>query len=224
MHRALPSSLSRPSTRALIALGLLIGCAEESKTAESLLTISTTAIDFGDVAVGAESQDRISVTNEGSEAHEILSSSLVEGSSAVWLVERDGAAELEPGDSVDIVVQFRPQEMGDEEGRIQIRTSYEDEPSWFVIVTGNGTASVTDEDGDGFSVADGDCDDNNASISPAASEVCDGEDTNCDGILPIEEADADYDGFRVCDGDWRARDLRREGHQLRWRDPRLRRL
>ncbi len=197
MHLA---SIPSP-VRAALCLSLLVGCKSEEKTAESLLTISATSLDFGEIAVGAESQDRISITNEGSDPHEILSSSLVEGSTAVWLVERDGDSELAPGDSVDIVVQFRPQEVKEEEGRIQIRTSYEDEPSWFVTITGSGTASVTDEDGDGFSVADGDCDDNNPAVSPAATEACDGIDTNCDGILPIEESDADYDGFRVCDDD-----------------------
>jgi predicted outer membrane repeat protein len=184
-----------------MCLGLCVGCAQDDKTAESLLTISTDRLDFGEIAVGAESQDRISITNEGIETHEILSSSLVEGSTTVWLVERDGDSELPPGETVDIVVQFRPQEVGDEEGRIQVRSSYEDEPSWFVIMTGIGTASVTDEDGDGFSVADGDCDDTNPAVSPAAAEACDGLDTNCDDILPIDEADADYDGFRVCDDD-----------------------
>ncbi|HCH61583.1 MAG TPA: hypothetical protein DFR83_02180, partial [Deltaproteobacteria bacterium] len=93
--------------------------------------------------------------------------------------ERDGDSELGPGESVDIVVQFRPQEVDAEEGRIQVRTSFEDEPAWFVTITGAGTASVTDEDGDGFSVADGDCDDNNAAVSPGAAEACDGLDTNC---------------------------------------------
>ncbi len=192
--------LPNPS-RLLVCLSLLVGCAQDDKTAESLLTISTDRLEFGEVAVGAESQDRISITNEGLETHEILSSSLVEGSTTVWLVERDGDSELPPGESVDIVVQFRPQEVEDEEGRIQVRTSYEDEPAWFVIMTGTGTASVTDEDGDGFSVADGDCDDTNPAVSPAAAEACDGLDTNCDDILPIDEADADYDGFRVCDDD-----------------------
>ena len=185
----------------LLGVCLAAACAEPSKTSESLLTISAEKLDFGEVAVGAESQQRVSVTNEGEEAQEILSSSLVEGSTAVWLVERDGDSELLPGDSVDVVIQFRPQEEGEEEGRIQVRTSYEADPSWFVLLNGAGTASVSDEDGDGFSVADGDCDDNNAAVSPGASETCDGQDTNCDGIVPIEEADADYDGFRVCDGD-----------------------
>lgn len=197
----MPRTTPLHRTGCLVGLLLGAGCGQETKTPESLLTISAEALEFGEVAVGAESQQRVSITNEGSETHEILSSSLVEGSTAVWLVDRDGEAELAPGDSVDVVVQFRPQEVGEEEGRIQVRTSYEDDPSWFVIITGAGTASVTDEDGDGFSVADGDCNDADASVSPGATEACDGVDTNCDGILPIEEADADYDGFRVCDND-----------------------
>ncbi|HCH61795.1 MAG TPA: hypothetical protein DFR83_03245, partial [Deltaproteobacteria bacterium] len=103
----------------LLSIGILAGCAKQEKTAQSLLTISTDRLEFGDVAVGAESQDRISITNEGAESQEVLSSSLIEGSTAVWLVERDGDSELGPGESVDIVVQFRPQEVDAEEGRIQ---------------------------------------------------------------------------------------------------------
>ena len=40
--------------------------------------------------------------------------------------------------------------------------------------------SVVDVDGDGFSEADGDCDDGNAAINPDAQEECDGIDSNCD--------------------------------------------
>jgi len=57
-----------------------------------------------------------------------------------------------------------------------------------------------DVDGDGFTIEDGDCDDNDASINPGATEVCNGVDDNCDG--QIDEgvgtnfyADADGDGF-----------------------------
>lgn len=48
------------------------------------------------------------------------------------------------------------------------------------------TANATDAadmDGDGISVANGDCDDHNASVKPGASEVCnDGLDNDCDGV------------------------------------------
>jgi hypothetical protein len=45
-----------------------------------------------------------------------------------------------------------------------------------------------DRDGDGF-CADIDCDDTRASIHPGADEVCDGYDSNCDGVLPMRELD-----------------------------------
>ena len=41
-----------------------------------------------------------------------------------------------------------------------------------------------DADGDGFSPADGDCQDSDPAINPGASEVCDnGVDDNCDGSV-----------------------------------------
>ena len=59
-----------------------------------------------------------------------------------------------------------------------------------------------DADGDGHP-ADVDCDDTNASVNPAASEICDGIDNNCDGATdpsdaadaPTWYADLDGDGF-----------------------------
>ncbi len=50
-----------------------------------------------------------------------------------------------------------------------------------------------DDDGDGFSEAEGDCDDSNAAINPAATDVVgDGGDQNCDGV---DGTDDDQDGF-----------------------------
>lgn len=74
---------------------------------------------------------------------------------------------------------------------------------------------MRDADGDGFGDADVapavtaglDCNDGDAAVSPNADEVCDGVDTNCDG-LPIEdELDRDRDRYVQCgvpvDGVWR---------------------
>jgi Putative metal-binding motif/Secretion system C-terminal sorting domain/Pregnancy-associated plasma protein-A/HYR domain/Receptor L domain len=47
----------------------------------------------------------------------------------------------------------------------------------------------------------GDCNDNDGTIHPGASELCDGLDNDCDGNVPANEADADADGYRICDGD-----------------------
>ncbi len=47
----------------------------------------------------------------------------------------------------------------------------------------------------------GDCDDSDPSISPAASEVCNGVDDDCDGSPEWDEADSDGDSYMMCQGD-----------------------
>jgi hypothetical protein len=58
--------------------------------------------------------------------------------------------------------------------------------------------SVVDVDGDGFSTCEADCDDGDPAVHPAAAELCDGLDTDCDGTIPADEADHDADGDPVC--------------------------
>jgi hypothetical protein len=58
-----------------------------------------------------------------------------------------------------------------------------------------------DVDNDGVSPCDGDCDDTNPLTHPSAPEVCDGEDNNCNGVVPADEADDDGDGVPLCDAD-----------------------
>ena len=49
---------------------------------------------------------------------------------------------------------------------------------------------LTDNDGDGFSVADGDCDDNDDNAYPGNSEVCDGVDNDCNDLIDDDASDA----------------------------------
>jgi len=44
-------------------------------------------------------------------------------------------------------------------------------------------ACETDHDGDGWSSAEGDCDDNDASVHPGATEICDGIDNDCNDLI-----------------------------------------
>ncbi len=65
--------------------------------------------------------------------------------------------------------------------------------------TGTWCSDVTDDDGDGFSEDDGDCDDTNPNIGPAADEVCaNGVDDNCNGFMDDAEPDKDGDGELRC--------------------------
>lgn len=64
----------------------------------------------------------------------------------------------------------------------------------------HGGGGFGDEDGDGYTPSDGDCDDNDPSINPSADEICDGQDNDCDGEidqgLDVQYfLDADEDGY-----------------------------
>ena len=58
-------------------------------------------------------------------------------------------------------------------------------------------AFAQDADGDGVS-AKTDCNDADATVYPRAPELCDGQDNDCDGVVPDNEIDGDGDGYVVC--------------------------
>lgn len=64
--------------------------------------------------------------------------------------------------------------------------------------------STVDADLDGVNVCD-DCDDNDGSIFPGATERCDGLDNDCDGLID-EDFDLDGDGYGTCSQDPLIRD------------------
>ena len=52
----------------------------------------------------------------------------------------------------------------------------------------DGECIAQDEDDDGVTVEDGDCDDNEPAAYPGADEVCDGIDNDCDGDTDEDDA------------------------------------
>ena len=66
---------------------------------------------------------------------------------------------------------------------------------WSVQMQVEGTA---DDDGDGSTLCDGDCDDGDDGVNPSATEICDGIDNNCDGVTDETFADGDLDGAADC--------------------------
>lgn len=67
--------------------------------------------------------------------------------------------------------------------------------------TGDGGLSTEDGDADGYSPAEGDCNDTNSGIHPgAADDTCDGVDQDCNSIID-DLFNADGDGYSTCMGD-----------------------
>ena len=65
---------------------------------------------------------------------------------------------------------------------------------------------TTDDDGDGWTECDGDCNDGNAAVRPGATEVCNGFDDNCDGLIDAIFVSGTYttlksNTYRDADGD-----------------------
>lgn len=70
----------------------------------------------------------------------------------------------------------------------------------FVFVGAEGCPDTEDVDVDGYSVADGDCNDQNDQVYPGAAESCNEMDDDCDGVVDdsvktIYYPDADNDGY-----------------------------
>jgi hypothetical protein len=75
-------------------------------------------------------------------------------------------------------------------------------PEWPSL---EGTPETVDDDGDSFTICQGDCDDTNLQVYPEAPQICDGINNDCNDPnwpnLPSEELDDDGDSYSACEGD-----------------------
>ncbi len=179
----------------------LAACMQEEVTSPAELTIEPASLDFGTIGLGGESSLEITVTNIGGSAASILSLTLTEGDSDVWNVDRAGITSVAAGETATMYVVFEPEDTQRYTGQAQLRTDVSDQESFVIGLKGTGGLSESDDDGDGYSMADGDCNDGDPDIHPRADERCNGQDDDCNGSVPSDEDDADSDGYRLCDDD-----------------------
>jgi hypothetical protein len=176
-------------------------CTDKGSELPGSLTVAPASLDFGSVPVDGEAWLDVTLTNEGGGEVSLLSVTLTDGDPDVWSSERS-ADSVPAGGVATVSVRFAPEDPGERsDGQIQIRTDNPDPSSFLVALLGVAGASDADEDGDGHSIADGDCNDGDAEIHPGADERCNGVDDDCNGIVPGDEDDSDGDGWRVCGGD-----------------------
>ena len=177
---------------------LLLFACEEAPSSDSGFTVTPETIAFGPVALGASSEQVVIIRNLADDALELTSLTLVQGEEAVFSFMGPDGDSVAAGDSQALFVLFVPTDLLYYDGQIQLKTSAGDA---VVQLDGAGTLSTEDLDSDGFSPFTGDCNDDDPTISPAAAELCDGVDGNCDGTVPHDESDDDSDGWMLCELD-----------------------
>ncbi len=108
---------------------------------------------------------------------------------------------LQPGQPEMLTVYFAPDLPRQEVALLVVEASNVQGVARFeVTLTGRGLSTPVDGDRDGAPSSE-DCDDFDPSVWPGAPELCDGLDTDCDGVVPADELDADADGVLACAGD-----------------------
>jgi len=165
---------------------------------DSALLVSSSLLNFGTVAAGSSARLPLVVTNSSDAAVTATVTLADSGGGAFWF-EGTATVGLAPGQSYEISVSFQPRTSGTANGLLQVGSS---QPPTLLDVRLTGVSNddpEDDQDGDGFSEIDGDCDDDDPETYPGAMELCSGKDNDCDGAIrdsaPTWYHDADSDGF-----------------------------
>jgi len=171
------------------------------------LVADSDPVDLGSVEIAEVLEGAVVLENSGEHDIEIRL--------AGWDADADGAfrfqgapdlpSTLFPGDTMALGLAFKTNEPGDYSGEIAVTYGQANKDDEGVVLTVGVTATAigmgADEDGDGWPVDGGDCDDTDPEVHPEADELCNGHDDDCDGAVPEDEVDGDGDGVMVCDND-----------------------
>ncbi len=189
----------RACTIALLSLALLLPGCGNNQTVQTVNTPPSATITLPP----PESAPYVELENITFEGSAIDQGGSAEDLQITWMSNHDGVINTDPPDS-DGLLTFVINDLSINTHVITLEVvdsggkSDEDEVTVVVL-----QSSEVDEDGDGYTPNEGDCEDDNPLVYPGATEDPNGVDDDCDGL--IDEGthlyDDDGDGLTETDGD-----------------------
>lgn len=167
------------------------------------LQLSKTSLSFGDVNITESADQELELTNSGTSTL-LITVTLPKNEDGQYAVTSGSGPvpdSLIGGGILPLTVTYSPTVEGEAEGILRIDSTDPVSPRIDIPLSANGLLDpdLIDQDDDGYSVGDGDCNDADADIHPDADEPCDGVDNDCDNKIDEEGnstfyVDADGDG------------------------------
>ena len=168
------------------------------------LVISPSQIDFGSVAPGADVFADITVQSD-SPVSSWLTSGELSGDAPFYLANLAPPVEVLAGATIALTIGFGAADERPASAMLNLLTDDADLGSVSIPIVANqcvGDAAI-DDDRDGVSVCQGDCDDTRVDVHEGAEESLDGMDNDCDGTIDENTVafDDDGDGYSENEGD-----------------------
>ena len=166
----------------------LIGVDGDSAAGTPDILLSVTSLDLGETTPGGILDGTISIQNVGDA--DLDATFTVSGGSELFALDA-ASATLAPGDVQAIAVSFSADAVGAYAGTLTLLSNDPDEGAVTVSLSADVAEAPDDADGDGYTIDDGDCDDDDAAVNPGVDEVWyDGVDSDCNGASDFDQ-DAD---------------------------------
>ena len=155
----------------MLWMSLLLACTDDFKNVDQNITPLDTA-DLINDDTAADTGNVEDTTDTGDTAD---TEDTTETDDPVEDIDGDGWTEDE-GDCDDNDPNINPDALDDDNDGEDENCSGEADEDWV-------DPAEQDADGDGYTVNDGDCDDEDPNVSPGATEICDDIDNDCDGSM-----------------------------------------